>query len=505
MKKFLTVPFVVFLIFAGCSFQKADKPGIEEDKSIHSGRLDSHPEDTADKSLEDSDLAGLPDFELEPSDGVLYDEFTEEPESLAHINIPDTDIQPVLCVKEENRRYIEYIKTFFEYSNDAKLNAAINFLAYTKKNTTQQAINRSSGLYHIIKEVFEDEGVPYIIGIGLVSVESAWKLRALSRARAAGLFQFIKSTGKRYDLRRTSHIEERYHIVKAARASAKYLSDLYNIFGDWKLALAAYNAGEGRIFRAMVDAGYNRDWHKFESGTFLKRETKEYVSKVLAAMIIWENPDAYELEKVDYQENNLEEVKIDTAFSPRGLAQSLNLDLEHFKAFNPHLLNDNWIIPPSDFSVLVPYEAVSMIAEYFNDTDKYKKDQSRYAYQYSWDGEYMVIRIQKGMTLSRIARMYNTTVNHLMHLNNLRSTRIVAGKKLKVPAPAGYGYEHDQTGALQPDEGNGYLTVRIRRGMTLYEIARQYNTSISELQRINNLKSSRIVAGQFLKIPAPST
>ncbi len=496
---------ILLLLLTGCSFRKPSQTDGTDiaDKNIAHEMQEEEIEKPAEPE-EENDFTYFNDFDLESSGEFQYDEFTEEPGSLAHDSIPDSDYKPVLCVKEQNLKFIDHVKDFFAYDNDSKLNAAINFLSVNRKGTTQQAIHRSALLYNIVREVFEDEGLPYMIGIGLVSVESAWKPRALSRSRAAGLFQFIRSTAKIYSLRRTSYIEERYHLTKAARASAKYLSNLYTLFGDWKLALAAYNAGEGRIFRAMINAGYTKDWHILESGNFLKRETKEYVSKILAAIIIWENPEAYDLERVEYSENNLQEVEIEKAFSPKGLADSINISLEDFKAFNPHLLNDKWIIPPSDFTVLIPESSASKVAAYFSDETRYKKDKSRYAYQYSWDGDCMVIRIQKGMTLSQIARMYNTNVKVLMHLNDLRSTRIVAGRTLKVPATNYYGEGSSGSEVETSDSPGDFLVVRITRGMTLYELARQYNTSVRELQRINNLKSSRIVAGQLLKVPAPS-
>lgn len=428
-----------------------------------------------------------------------YDEITDESDLLAHIAIPEEDYDRIICIDELNINFINHIKEQFSYKNEDKLNAAIHFLAFSNKDFTQAAIQRSEPFYGIVRDVFESAGIPPKIGIGLVTIESAWKTRAFSRARAAGLFQFIPTTGRRYGLRRTSHVEERYHVKKAARASAEYLNNLYNIFNDWKLALAAYNAGEGRVFRAMVNTGYTSDWHDLESGNILARETRDYVSKILAAIIIFENPEAYSLEPVSYNNPGIVEVEIKQAFSPRGLSSHLNMGLEHFKMLNPHLLNDNWIIPPAEFTILVPFENQNFVASYFSDRDIYSRDQQRYATHYSYDGDYKVITIRRGMTLSTIARQYNTTVNTLMHINNLRSTNIIAGRRLKVPAP-----RHYHAASQEPQvvgEKDGYLVIRIERGMTLSTIARQYNTSTNELMRINNLRSSRIIAGRTLMVP----
>lgn len=455
----------------------------------------------------DPSLAG--EIDISSLDDSEYEEYTEEPDLLGHTAIPDAEYESAPCIKEVNQNFIRYVKESFDYNNDAKLNAALHFLTVARKNFTQQAIYRSSSLYNIVKEVFESEGVPYQIGIGLVSVESAWKVRALSRARAAGLFQFIRGTGQRYGLRRTSHIEERYHIIKAARASANYLKDLYSIFGDWKLSLAAYNAGENRIFRAMVNTGYTKCWHDLETGNILKRETKDYVSMILAAVIIWENPEAYDLERAVYHDSNIREIMVDKAFSPKGMAGFIGMEFDTFKALNSHLLNDSWVNPISNLTVLIPIDSHQKVAEYFADESNYKNDRSRYARQdqvssHTYDGEYLIIKIQKGMTLSQIARRYNTNVKTLMQINNLRSTRIVAGRTLRVPAPEGYaGSSYSNIPVSEDSEG--FLVIRIQRGMTLYNLARRYNTSVRELQRINNLRTSRIIAGQLLKVPNPNT
>lgn len=493
----MTLIAISFLI--NCSTISVDTYKPEDIQSSSMNK--NHVEATSEHKPDEINLCELNDLKEEKQDDTIYDEYTEDADFLVHAEIPDLD-EDILCIQEKNKQFLNEIKTKFDYNNDDKLASTIHFLTSTQRNFTQQAIIRSAPYYNIIKEIFEEEGIPYHIGIGLVSIESAWKNRALSRARAAGLFQFIRSTGQRYGLRRTGHIEERYHITKAARASAQYLKNLYTIFRDWKLALAAYNAGEGRVFRAMVNTGYTNDWHSLESGNILARETRDYVAKILAAIIIWQNPEAYDLQSIDFYDNNIIELNVPKAFSPKGIANHMGIDLSIFKKFNPHLLNDNWIVPPSETTILIPRENKKRFASYFSDTSVYKRDQSRYAHHYNYDGEFLVITIQRGMTLSSIARRYNTTVNALMHINNLSSTRIVAGRTLRVPAPAHYGTSSQ---AQVLEEQDGFLIIKIQRGMTLYDLAKQYGTSVRELQRLNNLRSSRIVAGQSLRVPNPNT
>ena len=430
---------------------------------------------------------------------------SEQIESVVDEAIPKQDYQQELDMQSKDVNYYNEIKSFFSYTNDNKLKAALNYLSLDRRALTENAFMRSADFFPLVKEVFEKEKLPLQVGIGLITIESAWKTKAHSRARAAGLFQFIRSTGKRYGLRRNYYQDERYHIKKAAAACARHMVNLYNLLGDWKLALAAYNAGELKIFKAMLYAGYTRDWHKLETSSYLRQETRDYVSKVIAATILWQGREKYGFAAQTPSSNSIQEIAVSRSFSPVGLARFAGWSYSEFKRYNSHFRRQDWVKPLSGTTMLVPGAHADKTRTYLaGSTRAYKQDKQRYArsQRYSggretYDGPTKVIRISRGMTLYDLAREYNLSVGALMRLNNLRSSRIVAGKRLKVPTDRVSGADTPQVVKSDPN----YDYIRIRRGMTLYDLAKQYGTSVRSLMRINNLRTSRIIAGQMIKVP----
>jgi membrane-bound lytic murein transglycosylase D len=331
---------------------------------------------------------------------------------------------------------------------------------------------------------FRDEIVKALKAAGLPEelswlplIESGYKVNAYSHARALGLWQFIPSTGYKFGLQRNKFIDERMDPEKSTRAAIEYLKELHRIFGDWATVLAAYNCGEGRVLRVIRSQNVNyldNFWDLYER---LPRETARYVPRFLATLHILNNPETY----------GLDGVTLDPPMEYESVAISKQVHLKNVaKAIYRILPGDNYRlrIPPGDSDMLMA-----------------KIDQipvshpPRRAYVYH--------RVRNGETLSVIARKYRTNVRSIMRANNLRrSNFIVAGKRLKIPQ-RGYMPNKPRT-VPKPPDGQAVNHV-VRKGDSLYTIAKKYSTTTKKIQELNNLTTTTLHKGQILKIfPAKS-
>nr|MBL0712973.1 LysM peptidoglycan-binding domain-containing protein [Desulfobacterales bacterium] len=320
-------------------------------------------------------------------------------------------------------------------------------------------------------------------------IESGFNVRALSRARALGLWQFIPSTGYKFGLNRDQFIDERMDPEKATKAAIAYLKELHNIFGDWTTVLAAYNCGEGRVLRTIRTQNVNyldNFWDLYER---LPRETARYVPRFLATLHILSAPEKYgiDLSIVD-PPLTYETVMIAKQVSLKDAARAIGTTEFELRQINPELRYK--ISPPQGYELKVPEgKGETLLAQI--DTLK-ATSLPRPAYVYH--------RVRSGQTLSTIARRYHTSVGRIMRANNLRSSHyIVAGKRLKIPQK---GYVNStRTAKKRTVMKSGraqYHTVR--RGDSLWNIARKYGTTTQAIQNLNGLQGTHLHKGQVLKI-----
>jgi membrane-bound lytic murein transglycosylase D len=318
----------------------------------------------------------------------------------------------------------------------------------------------------------------------MVQVESTFKVKAYSRAHAKGLWQFIASTGRKYGLRRNYWIDERSDPLKATRAAARYLRDLYDRFGDWYLAMAAYNAGEGRIERAMRRLR-TRDFWRLARSRALGRETRNYVPAVLASILILKDPERYGFEAEYDPVWRYDTAEVDSATELRVIAECAGTSLKEVRAYNPELRR--LITPPDSgpYTVKLPRGTYKRFAKAFAEVPRDKRL------------TYTKHRVKRGETLTTIARRYRTSVSALQSANRIRNRhRISVGQVLTVPlGPAGEIHaKRDSRSAGRSAYKRGQRLVhRVRRGQTLYGIARRYRTSVRSIQRWNNLGSSTLL------------
>ena len=299
----------------------------------------------------------------------------------------------------------------------------------TKRGTIQRALERGSKYLPSMKSTLREEGVPPEFAYGVPIVESGYSLQATSHAGAVGPWQFIRGTGKRYGLRIDGYVDERRDPEKATRAAARYLRDLYDRFGDWHLALAAYNTGEGNIERIRDNRGCENFWEMRDRG-YLPSETSEYVPKVLAALEVATQPKRYGIDVAKSPPPKFDTIQVTRPISLKAVAQLTNSDLDTIKELNPALKRG--VVPPDGYEVRLPEgtrdQFTVALASYREPAPQPVLFSARSRGTYT---------VRRGDTLGRIARRYGVSVQALARANNVRGRALRSGQRLQIPGRSG--------------------------------------------------------------------
>ncbi len=349
-----------------------------------------------------------------------------------------------------------------------------------------ESLQRSGRYRDRIVRALKEAGLPEELS-WLPLIESGFKTNALSRSRALGLWQFIPSTGYKFGLNRNKFIDERMDPAKATRAAIDYLKELHSMFGDWSTVLAAYNCGEGRVLRVIRSQNINyldNFWDLYEK---LPRETARYVPRFLATLHVLNNLEVYGMDQVDVDPPlEFETVVVNKQISLGNAAKAIGIEEKALKDLNPELRYK--ILPGDSYNLRIPSGSAKLLLAQIDDIPVSRPPQRAYVYH----------RVRKGETLSVIARKYRTTVGGIMRANNLRrSNYIVAGKRLKIPQR---GYKQKTVKVIPKPRNGQALNHRVRKGDSLYIIAKQYGTTTKKIQELNNLKTTTLHIGQVLTI-----
>lgn len=431
------------------------------------------------------------------------DGFTETESEPASIDAVQDLLVPETPVSEETRARVaeaveqETLDLPIDL-NDAVL-SCLDLYQGRLHDWFESALSRGQRYMPHIREVFASEGIPQDLAY-LAMVESAFRPAAYSRAKAKGVWQFISATGKRYGLQQDWWVDERADPEKATRAAAAYLKELYGMFNDWNLAMAAYNAGEGNIQRG-INRYKTNDYWELRKTRALRRETKNYVPLIHAAVLIAKAPEKYGFEVTPEPVPEFERVPVEGAVDLRVIAECVQIPVEDIQGLNPELRR---LATPANrtFDVRIPRGRGEALGGCLETLPPEKRVRFR---------TYVVGR---GQTLASIAAKNGVRTRDIAEANNLSLTRrLPVGTELIIPidprakaAPARQASARPpQVPAATADElGNGRVRVRyrIKPGDTLAAIAAQYGTTVRELQSWNGLRSSRIAAGETLTIYA---
>ncbi len=423
-------------------------------------------------SAEPAPVAAL--FSLEE----LRDSGDEDSElELPDVNLPLSDIPLALNSK------VEYFLYYFQTSG---------------KPSFSRWLSRSSRYIPMMKEILKREGMPEDL-VYVAMIESGFQMHARSWANAVGPWQFVTDTGRRYALRIDQWIDERKDPVKATTAAALYLKELYGMFkGDWYLATAGYNAGENKILRAISMYNTSNFW-EISQGSYLKRETKEYVPKLLAAAIIAKDPARYGFTDIAY----LTPIEYDTVTIP----SRTNLDLaaqlsgttyESIKELNPDLRH--WCTPPNypDYLLKIPKGS----------KQRFETEYAKVAVDQRFTERvlYSRYKARKKDTLKSVASRFGTSPATLAELNGLNAKSRIAGKSLLVPVKQTVDFSHEGRAVKTASASKGSFAKYyvVKRGDTLSSLAKRFNVSTKLLSAWNNVKTKvalkpgrRIIIAKF--------
>ena len=416
----------------------------------------------------DSDIAAITEEDAEPA---LFDELNEAaiPEDFdiaksREERLKDTKSDLPLVLNKQVVRLINY------------------FTSRRGSKTFKRTLERSSAYAKMIDRILEEEGVPKEL-FHLAQAESGFRPKARSYARATGMWQFMSFRGRQYGLRRDRYMDERYDPEKATRAAARHLKDLYIEFGDWYLAMAAYNGGPSRVRRGIKASG-SRDYWELSRRHFLRRETRNYVPIILAMIYVEKNDWLYDSTEFDWApELRYDTVETNSAIHFDVIADITGTSSEMIKQLNPALLRS--ATPPLNYALRLPEGTGKLFEQEIALIPVGKRlAWSRY-------------EVKAGDTLATIAKRFKIRETQVAELNSLAGGELPAGLRLTIPGAQKRVKSYYSGGAGGFLEG-GTGRYKIARGDTLGGIARRFRVTVSQLRQWNSLPNTRIRAGRYL-------
>jgi peptidoglycan lytic transglycosylase D len=374
---------------------------------------------------------------------------------------------------------------------NAKVRYFLDYYSGPGRSAFSRWLARSSRYLPRMREIFAKEGLPQDLAY-LAMIESGFNDRAFSWARAVGPWQFIDSTGRLMGLKSDWWRDERRDFEKSTEAAARFLKDLHDRFdGDWYLAVASYNAGPGKLMRAMRKYD-SHDFWQLSRGKYLQAETKNYVPKLLAAMLIAKEPQKYGFTDIDYAEPlAYETVTVPSATDLEIVARLCGVDYEQIKLLNPEL--KRWCTPPGekDYQLRIP---AGSRKHFLVGYATLPADQR---------ANYKHHRIKRGDTLLALAKHYGIRVDDIITLNRIKNPRVLTvGTDLVLPLSK--NFTRLPVEELKADYvRTRRQTYRVRNGDNLWKIARRFDVSEKQLRVWNRLGWSNVIRpGQTLLVSA---
>jgi membrane-bound lytic murein transglycosylase D len=425
--------------------------------------------------------------ELEMAALKQGDGFTEprsEPAPIDEANEVTFPVDPNIKAKAEAE--IKVTKSDLPLVLNDEVASFINYFSSPRGRATLEHAWTRSGRYHdMIARTLKEEGVPQDL-IYLAQAESGFQPLALSHAGARGMWQFMAGSGQLYGLERSWWVDERQDPEKATRAAARHLKDLYNQFGDWYLAMAAYNSGASTVQHAVERTGYADFWELYRRGV-LPKETRNYVPIILAVTIIAKNPEQYGLQRVTPLAAPMTDaVIINYPVDLRLVAECVDTSVDYLQELNPSLLR---MTTPKDQQFTLNLPAGSR--------EKYESSISSIPLDMRTYWRYH--RVEDGDTLPSIARKYHTSSTSIAEANNLGGGEPKSGTKLIIPITPGH---HNGETVAYSHKATHY---KVRKGDTVASIADDFEVPVDKLRKWNHLRGSAVTPGRVLVIYRPTT
>jgi membrane-bound lytic murein transglycosylase D len=349
---------------------------------------------------------------------------------------------------------------------------------------------KRSGLFRpLILSAFKKAGLPEEL-TWLPLIESGFKIRAFSAARALGLWQFIPTTGYRFGLKRDRWVDERMDVSKATKAAVAYLLDLHGIFGDWTTALAAYNCGENRVLRVIRSQNINyldNFWDLYEK---LPGETRRYVPRFLATLHILRDPKKYGFDLGDPDKPpETSEVAVTKQMDLKQVSKSLHIPDQVLASLNPDLRIG--ITPPREYSLTIPRKKEKLLVSNLAKIPVYTPPKKRFT----------IHHIQSGETLSHLARRYHVSIEAIARVNKIKKTTLLhIDQRIKIPVSTRTHNRSTQKDRPRKAPVTKTINYHVSRGDTLWKVARRYNTDVASIKRLNKLTDDQLRSGQDLVI-----
>ncbi|MEO9872585.1 lytic transglycosylase domain-containing protein [Ekhidna sp.] len=400
-----------------------------------------------------------------------------------------------------------------------RVKAFVDYFSIKDREYTKNIIQKKELYFPLFSETLALHGMPDELKY-LAIVESGLRPNAISRANAVGLWQFISSTGRSYGLHSNWYVDDRMDPVEATDAAARYLKDLYRMFGRWDLALAAYNCGPGNVRKAIRRSGYKKDF--WEVYRYLPRETRSYVPQFVAITYLFNHLGEHGFrEEPEYFNPELDTIMISQYFHLETFCNQIGQCVDDVLKWNPQIKRGalpegtkNFALKiPSDWKESIVTNRVTLYDTASKVGQKHLDYLARNTPGSTYGRERLYYRVRSGDVLGTIARQYGVRVSDIRSWNRLRGNLIRVGQRLSIWVLPTYSastkklYVSSSTSAkktpspikpLNTDSGKLYT---VKSGDSLWSISRSQNTSIEKLKKVNQLRSNTIKPGQSLVIP----
>jgi membrane-bound lytic murein transglycosylase D len=357
-----------------------------------------------------------------------------------------------------------------------------------------------------MKQQLRQAGLPEELA-WLPLVESGFQVTALSKARALGPWQFIPSTGYKYGLNRDLFIDERMSVEKSTQAAIAYLTDLHGLFGDWLTALAAYNCGEGRVLKVISRQQINYLDHFWDLYQMLPYETARYVPRFLATLHIVKNPKKFGMDLPEPYAKPIafETVKTYKPMKLTDIAGQMSISSDTFVMLNPELRHQ--MTPDRPYDLKIPK---GQGQQYASVADLIKESKPPAPPERERKTKVVKYKVKHGDTVASISKKFGVSSKSLLASNGMKSeSQLTEGKILKIPVKTrekSTQVASSKKGKSKKPAAAEPATIKytVKKGETLTQIAKRYNTTPTEIKKMNNLSGTQLRSGQVLKIKNPA-